>query len=312
MPQVSVIIPLYNKGQYIARALDSVFAQMFEDFEVLVVDDGSTDNGPEIVAGYTDPRLRMIRQVNAGPGAARNRGVAESKAAYLAFLDADDEWLPDFLSACYSSLKEFPGCDLCVSSFYYEAVDGHIGYRYDQGIWTLPTDLTPSEFKYHLDSLHSAGTILCTRQLLEKFHGFCENRCLYGEDSHLWLKALLNCQIYRLSTPLFIYHTECSNLGVGSGKKYFPPKPFLFEPHSVRAVCPARYSDMLERFLSYYALLAYHSALGMGKGELCKEFIDLYPLMKQVDIFRYVSLRFKLKFPTIYLFIKKITRKNCC
>ena len=97
MSKVSVIIPLYNKSKYIARALDSVFVQTYRDFEVIVVDDGSTDDGPEIVKGYSDPRIRLIYQVNAGPGAARNRGAEESMGPWLAFLDADDELLPDFL-----------------------------------------------------------------------------------------------------------------------------------------------------------------------------------------------------------------------
>ena len=96
-PAVSVVIPLYNKDKYIARALDSVFGQTCQDFEVIVVDDGSTDNGAEIVRSYKDRRLRFIRQANAGPGAARNHGIQESRAPLLAFLDADDEWLPEFL-----------------------------------------------------------------------------------------------------------------------------------------------------------------------------------------------------------------------
>jgi len=145
MSEVSVIIPLYNKGKYIARALDSIFAQTYQDFEVIVVDDGSTDNGPDIVKQYADPRLRIIRQQNAGPGAARNRGIAESLAFYVAFLDADDEWLPGFLSRYTMRLETNPGCDLVIGP-YFEGPDREdrspiwkgLGLR--EGPWDLEGD----------------------------------------------------------------------------------------------------------------------------------------------------------------------------
>ena len=93
--KVSVIIPLYNKSQYIARTLDSVLAQTFQDYEVIVVNDGSTDDGPRIVRQYRDPRLRLVSQENRGLSGARNRGIAESRTDWVAFLDADDEWMPE-------------------------------------------------------------------------------------------------------------------------------------------------------------------------------------------------------------------------
>ena len=109
-PLISVVIPLYNKATTIANALDSVLAQTYQDFEVVVVDDGSTDEGAAIVERYTDSRIRLICQENAGVSAARNRGIAEAKGEYVAFLDADDEWLPEFLEEIVALQKEYPEC----------------------------------------------------------------------------------------------------------------------------------------------------------------------------------------------------------
>lgn len=106
----SIIIPLYNKEGSIAQALDSVMAQECQDFEVIVVDDGSTDGGAAVVENYGDPRIRLVRQENAGVSAARNRGIEEARGEYVAFLDADDVWIPGFLSEIEVLQKEFPQC----------------------------------------------------------------------------------------------------------------------------------------------------------------------------------------------------------
>ena len=107
---ITVVIPLYNKADCIATALNSVLAQTYQDFEVVVVDDGSADDGAAIVERYTDPRIRLIRQANAGVSAARNRGIAEAQGEYVAFLDADDEWMPEFLEEIVTLQQEFPEC----------------------------------------------------------------------------------------------------------------------------------------------------------------------------------------------------------
>ena len=98
MPKVSVIIPTYNRAHLIGRAIKSVINQTYQDFEIIVVDDGSTDNTEEIVKSFNDPRIRYIRhEKNKGEAAARNTGIEAAKGKYIAFQDSDDEWLPEKL-----------------------------------------------------------------------------------------------------------------------------------------------------------------------------------------------------------------------
>ena len=108
VPAVSVIVPLYQSRAYVAAALDSVLAQTLGDLEVIVVDDGSTDGGGEIVRGYVErePRVRYMREENAGPAAARNVGIAAARGAAVAFLDSDDLWLPEKLARQLPLLRE--------------------------------------------------------------------------------------------------------------------------------------------------------------------------------------------------------------
>lgn len=116
-PSISVVMPLYNKELEVARAIRSVLAQSFTDFELIIVNDGSTDRSVDQVNCFADARIRLVNQKNQGVSAARNRGVAESASDLVAFLDADDEWLPEFLATLWRLSGQYPLARVFATSY---------------------------------------------------------------------------------------------------------------------------------------------------------------------------------------------------
>lgn len=108
MPKVSIIVPAYNSARTLAETLASLTAQTFADFEIVVVDDGSTDDTAKIARAHVDPRLRLVRQINRGLAGARNSGIAHARGVYIGFCDADDLWMPDKLATHVAHLDANP------------------------------------------------------------------------------------------------------------------------------------------------------------------------------------------------------------
>lgn len=117
---ISIIIPLYNKEQYIRQTLESVFNQTYQEFEIVIVDDGSTDGSLDVVRQVGDPRIRIVCKENGGVSSARNLGIKEARYDYLAFLDADDLWMPDHLEVIARLMEKYPQCGLFGTSYQFQ------------------------------------------------------------------------------------------------------------------------------------------------------------------------------------------------
>ena len=117
LPRISVVIPLYNKEKYIVRAVESALSQGAAVCEVIVVDDGSTDNGPAQLSALEDARVRIVRRANGGVSAARNTGIEGASGDFIAFLDADDAWLPGFVGELLALMQAFPQACLYATSY---------------------------------------------------------------------------------------------------------------------------------------------------------------------------------------------------
>jgi glycosyltransferase involved in cell wall biosynthesis len=151
MPKISVIIPLYNKGFIISETLQSVLAQTFTDFEIVIIDDGSTDNGFEIVTQISDERIKLFQQENKGAAAARNVGIEKSNGELIAFLDGDDYWFPNHLETLYKLYNDFPNCGIYGSRYFIKISEKKI-------IKTFYSPAVSNDFRGILPDFFNAST----------------------------------------------------------------------------------------------------------------------------------------------------------
>lgn len=257
-PKVSVVVPLYNKGNYIERALLSIFHQTFRDFEVIVIDDGSTDGGGEVAAKFAGPRLRLLRCENSGPGKARNLGLEYARGELAAFLDADDAWHPEFLTRSVELLDRSGGAAAAVVSGYYDYPSG----KSTQPLWAArgltdgPIKLTPDMnplFVVHLLAYMSSWSTVARKTAVLKLGGFyAGEKCTYGEDSFLWLKMLINHPIIVNMEPLVNFHREASSLSRSGRLRKV--EPLVSAAEEIRKVCPLALRDLLAEVIAIRTL----------------------------------------------------------
>lgn len=260
---ISVVIPLYNKGRYVARALESLAAQTHAHYEAIIVDDGSTDEGPAIVRACGNPRVRLISQANAGPGAARNRGLAEVRGPLVAFLDADDAWAPGFLEHAVARFAALPAEVATVTCGYIdfpEQVSREPLWRrrgITEGVHRVDPATPPTRLVHMLAYMWTCSTVART-DVVRRFGGFySKDGARYAEDAVLLLKILLNHPVSFHMEPLAHFHREASALSSNYARSR-PVEPFLLDPEEVRAACPPALRPLLDRF---YAARACKTAL---------------------------------------------------
>lgn len=202
----SVIIPLYNKAHYIEAALKSVFDQRYQTFEVIVVDDGSTDDGARSVEAIDDSRLRLISQSNHGVSAARNRGIREAIGDYVAFLDADDYWDPGYLSAIVDMIEQFPGCGMYATHFYRFHQNG---FRQVDKLWRITGARSRRidrffDFWGHTNFFCTCSVVIPARILRDSGISFPEGE-QFGEDQDVWFRIGERWPVAYLPQPLVGY-----------------------------------------------------------------------------------------------------------
>ena len=232
---ISVVIPLYNKEQYIGSAVSSVLSQTFHDVEVIVINDGSTDGGAAIVHEYGDRRIRLIDQKNQGVSAARNRGIAEARGELIAFLDADDEWLPDFLHTIHELSVRFPSAGVYVTGFRL-LKRGRLIYR-DMAIRTAGDECGSYFDLYRRGARAHSSCVAVRRLVFNEIRPFRMGHYT-GEDVDLWVRMAVRYEFACSTKICSLYH-------------YYLPDNFCHNtaPEGIHALYPSLHEMKEDRDL---------------------------------------------------------------
>lgn len=199
MVKVSIIIPTYNRAQLLPRALETVLSQTYKDFEVIVVDDGSTDNTPEIMKQF-EGRVKYIRKENGGSASARNRGIEESKGEYIAFLDSDDYWMPEKLAEQVKILDAYPKVGI---------VYGRMPIVNEKGerLGTKPAGVSGKNFKELLEVWGDLPTsTVMTRKVCFDKAGMFDTALATMQDIDMWLRISRYYDLYEIEGKVLAYY----------------------------------------------------------------------------------------------------------
>jgi glycosyltransferase involved in cell wall biosynthesis len=226
MARISVIIPCFNRGHLIGRAIESVLTQSIDDFELLVVDDGSSDDTREIIQAFEDSRIEYIRhETNRGASAARNRGVAQAKGEFIAFLDSDDAWLASKLE---KQLASFDAGSSRLGIVY--TLFEKIGWHYEPQVRRWQGDIRDRILVNNC--VGTASTPMIRRRCFDVSGGFDES--LRGsEDWDLWIRMAEDWEFKCIPEVLVHYYPQSVSLTADHGAALRAYKA-LFEKHSKR------------------------------------------------------------------------------
>ncbi len=212
MPLFSIIIPLYNKEHTITNSIGSVLDQSFQDYEIIIVDDGSTDSSAEIVRAFADPRIKLFSQQNAGPSAARNHGIREATGEWAVFLDADDQMTKSALESFHNAIRKAPDCT-CIYSNAYMSRDGKTTLCINEQKEGYIKN--PSKDSFFRKTLILAGTTAIKCSVLHFINYNEAYRRMEDSEFHSRLRSV--CKCYRISTPTVTIYTDYSLASIPSG-----------------------------------------------------------------------------------------------
>jgi glycosyltransferase involved in cell wall biosynthesis len=214
-PKISIVMPLYNKEADVQNTVESVLCQTITDFELIVVNDGSTDNSPELVRSINDKRIRVVNQENQGVSAARNTGIGLARTDFIAFIDSDDLWEPTFLESILRLHQMFPSCSVFATGYAYLNVDGSVSYPTIHG---LPQDSWKGMLENYFavavlsDPPITSSTVTVAKQAIQAIGGF-PHGVKSGEDLLTWAKLAVTCKIAYDTRSLAIFRQSALRAG---------------------------------------------------------------------------------------------------
>jgi glycosyltransferase involved in cell wall biosynthesis len=273
---ISVVIPLFNKQQSAERAIGSVLAQSYPHFELIVVDDGSTDQSLSVARTFTDPRIQILTQQNFGVATARNRGVSVAQGDYVCFLDADDEYGVEFLAEIHQLIQKQPQAALY--SCRYKEVD-------EQGAPFLgncdlhePFFGEVSNFFVHYKnsrSLICSSNICARKALIQQIGGFPDGQKI-GEDIYVWLRLALLGPVMFSSRILSTVYRNAENRTISSGMRAVPYHTrFFLTDRLWRQQQQPETIEKLLQFIYHNSLINVCGALMANNKQVARDYIQL-------------------------------------
>jgi len=212
MPIVSIVIPAYNAAAYLKETVDSVLASTFQDFEVVIVNDGSNDGTCDVARSIADPRVRLISHTNKGMSASRNIAIASGNSEFIALLDADDIWHPEKLALQVNTLTQHPDYDICYSEF--QAWGGELDENFRAPIETseISKDLSGWIYpKMIMTNYALPSTLLFRRAVWDALGPFlCDNQ--QTDDWEYFVRASRQFKFAKLSAALVLYRQHPASL----------------------------------------------------------------------------------------------------
>lgn len=249
----SVVVPLYNKRSTVGRALRSVLVQTVQDFEIVVVDDGSTDGSAEVARAVSDPRIRIIHQANAGVSAARNRGIAEAQHELIAFLDADDEWLPEFLSTIRRMVERYPLAGVYATRYYMQSGEE----QRPAVLRGLPEGFEGVLEDYFAVACRSEPPVfssaVCIRKAALQAVGGFRVGITSGEDLLTWARLALQVSIAYSDEPRSVFWLSSTNVkGELSRRGHDLGDPVGHDLAKLYGQCKGQKRKSLKRYLALW------------------------------------------------------------
>lgn len=282
---ISVVIPLYNKEHSIVRALKSVLQQTYEFYEIIVVNDGSTDQSVQQVLSISNERIRLIDKVNGGVSSARNCGLLEAKYAFVAFLDADDSWETTFLEDMVCLINQTPDASLWGGRQKVVSINGDVHYS---SIGRLPSNFSgyvSNYFDIALNGiLYHASSIVVSKQKIIQSNIMFDDELIKGEDLDFYFRLALTYKVAFVDKVVSYYQLGAENRAMNT---YCPLKKRLIgriEKYTFEMTD----NKIFRRFISEYVLSCLGLLLneGYSKKEVVplERFIDCrsLPLLKKI------------------------------
>lgn len=220
LSKITVIIPTYNSAKYIKEAVDSALSQTYKDIEIIVVDDGSTDNTKDVLKKYIDNgKIRYIYQANGGPASARNKGINNSSGEFIAFLDADDIWFPDKLK---KQIPLFNNSDIGLVYSDMEFFGDKFKYCYYSEILKRKMLKGYVYKNLILENFIPTSSVVIKRRILYDVGFFNEDRKLFAvEDYDLWLRITKKYKVDFINELLVKYRIHSHKISGSRNKSYY-------------------------------------------------------------------------------------------